>query len=127
MSEYRDITQKCVEQTCETPNREFIVTAGEQEFFASKGFPIPKRCKQCRQNKKNRENSPFKPIADQMRRAGGPENGTRGDERPVREHEGKPYKKKQENKRRHGRERIADFEGEENYEIDEKGNKVWRF
>ena len=61
--EYKDITIKCVEQTCELPNKEFIVTAGEQSFFASKGYGLPKRCKKCRDNKKNRENSPFKEVA----------------------------------------------------------------
>lgn len=41
---YQDKTLICVE--C---GKEFIWTAGEQEFFAEKGFSNqPKRCKDCR-------------------------------------------------------------------------------
>jgi N-acetylglutamate synthase-like GNAT family acetyltransferase len=36
----------------------FTFTAGEQEFFASKGFTnAPKRCPQCRQAKKRETGS----------------------------------------------------------------------
>lgn len=38
-----DKTLKCAE--C---GNEFVFTAGEQEFYASKGFTEPKKCKECR-------------------------------------------------------------------------------
>ena len=47
--DYEDITKVCVD--CEA---EFVVTAGEQDFFASKDLSLPKRCKDCRAAKKAR-------------------------------------------------------------------------
>jgi len=45
--EYQDKVLKCVD--CGT---EFIFTAGEQSFFADKGFRHePKRCKSCKSNR----------------------------------------------------------------------------
>ena len=42
--------------TCKECEEEFIFTAGEQEFYAEKGFMNePQRCKNCRQNRKNAE------------------------------------------------------------------------
>ena len=39
---------------CKECGKEFVFTAGEQEFYASKGFENePQRCKTCRQNRKN--------------------------------------------------------------------------
>jgi CxxC-x17-CxxC domain-containing protein len=39
---------------CEECGNEFVFTAGEQEFYAEKGFQNePKRCKTCRDNRKN--------------------------------------------------------------------------
>ena len=39
---------------CQDCEREFVFTAGEQEFYAEKGFENePKRCKDCRQNRRN--------------------------------------------------------------------------
>jgi hypothetical protein len=41
---------------CSDCGTTFIFTAGEQEFFASKGFTNePKRCPQCRQAKKRQQ------------------------------------------------------------------------
>lgn len=38
---------------CADCQREFVWTAGEQEFFHEKGFTtLPKRCKDCRQAKR---------------------------------------------------------------------------
>jgi len=37
---------------CVDCGQEFVFTAGEQEFFAEKGFVEPKRCKMCRDKKK---------------------------------------------------------------------------
>ena len=46
---YQDETLKC--RDC---GNEFVFTAGEQEFYASKGFENkPTRCKECRAAKKN--------------------------------------------------------------------------
>ena len=39
---------------CKDCGAEFVFTAGEQEFYAEKGFVNePKRCKSCRDAKKN--------------------------------------------------------------------------
>ena len=39
---------------CKDCGEEFVFTAGEQEFFAEKGFVNePQRCKACRDAKKN--------------------------------------------------------------------------
>ena len=39
---------------CKDCGQEFTFTAGEQEFFAEKGFTNePQRCKACRANRKN--------------------------------------------------------------------------
>ena len=46
---YQDITLKC--KDC---GEEFVFTAGEQEFYAEKGFQNqPQRCKACRDSRKN--------------------------------------------------------------------------
>jgi len=51
--EYRDKVLKCVE--C---GAEFIFTAGEQAFFADKGFRHePKRCKSCKSKRAQGTNS----------------------------------------------------------------------
>ncbi len=47
--EYVDKTLKCNE--C---GNEFVFTAGEQEFYAARGFENePKKCKECRAARKN--------------------------------------------------------------------------
>jgi CxxC-x17-CxxC domain-containing protein len=41
---------------CQECGKEFIWTAGEQEFYAEKGFTnVPKRCPECRAARKNRD------------------------------------------------------------------------
>ena len=46
---YQDITLKC--KDC---GNDFVFTAGEQEFYAEKGFQNqPQRCKSCRVARKN--------------------------------------------------------------------------
>ena len=46
---YQDITLKC--KDC---GQDFVFTAGEQEFYAQKGFQNqPQRCRDCRQARKN--------------------------------------------------------------------------
>lgn len=37
---------------CKDCGKEFTFTAGEQEFYAEKGFNGPVRCKECRASKK---------------------------------------------------------------------------
>ena len=40
--------------TCKDCGKEFIFTAGEQEFYDSRGFVNePQRCKECRVTRKN--------------------------------------------------------------------------
>jgi len=44
---------------CKDCGREFLFTAGEQEFYASKGFVNePQRCKECRDARKNMTRPP---------------------------------------------------------------------
>jgi len=38
--------------TCQDCNKEFVFSAGEQEFYASKNLSDPRRCKDCRALKK---------------------------------------------------------------------------
>lgn len=70
---------------CKDCGAEFVFTAGEQEFYAEKGFiNDPKRCRNCRDERKNRMRAerttytatcadcggeahvPFQPAADQQ-------------------------------------------------------------
>ncbi|NLL71252.1 MAG: cytochrome C551 [Epulopiscium sp.] len=51
--------------TCQDCGSSFVFTAGEQEFYAEKGFDNePKRCKECRtkrsSQKRNNNNRPRK-------------------------------------------------------------------
>lgn len=49
---YRMYTDKTL--VCKDCGNEFVFTAGEQEFYAEKGFTNePQRCKSCRDAKKN--------------------------------------------------------------------------
>ncbi|MBR2987131.1 MAG: zinc-ribbon domain containing protein [Clostridia bacterium] len=51
---YQDITLKC--KDC---GEDFVFTAGEQEFYAEKGFQNqPQRCKACRDARKNAGKAP---------------------------------------------------------------------
>lgn len=44
---------------CQECGREFIWTAGEQEFYAEKGFVNePRRCPECRAARKNKDKPP---------------------------------------------------------------------
>ncbi len=44
--------------TCKDCGKEFVFTAGEQEFYAEKGFQNePSRCKPCRDANKARRNN----------------------------------------------------------------------
>lgn len=61
---YQDKTLKC--KDC---GEEFIFTAGEQEFYAEKGFQNePQRCKSCRDLRKNAGKAPremFTAVCDE--------------------------------------------------------------
>ncbi len=39
--------------TCQDCGQSFTFSAGDQEFFAQKGFSEPKRCPDCRRARKN--------------------------------------------------------------------------
>lgn len=39
--------------TCRDCGKEFVFSAGEQQFFSSRGFNPPSRCSDCRKKKKN--------------------------------------------------------------------------
>ena len=41
---------------CKDCGKEFIFTAGEQEFYKEKGFSNPVRCKDCREKRKAEKN-----------------------------------------------------------------------
>ena len=44
--------------TCKDCGKEFVWTAGEQEFYASKGFEnAPVRCPECRKARKAQRNA----------------------------------------------------------------------
>ncbi len=44
--------------TCRDCNQSFVFTAGEQEFFASRGFTNePSRCPECRAERKRSQNA----------------------------------------------------------------------
>lgn len=45
------------EMTCADCGVTFEFSAEEQEFYASRGFSEPKRCKNCRAAKKNARNA----------------------------------------------------------------------
>lgn len=59
MPEFKDVEKQCKEQDCK---KTFILTAGEQEFFESKGLHMPARCPDCRAKKKRMATSPFSPL-----------------------------------------------------------------
>ena len=42
------------EIVCKDCGKTFIFTVGEQEFYKSKNFPDPQRCRQCAKKKRRR-------------------------------------------------------------------------
>ena len=44
------------ELNCKDCGQKFVFTAGEQEFFQSRGFSEPIRCKTCRDIRKSQKN-----------------------------------------------------------------------
>jgi DNA-directed RNA polymerase subunit RPC12/RpoP len=62
---FKDRTLKCSD--C---GADFVFTAGEQEFYAEKGFDNePKRCQECRSKRKNQKknNNGARPFARKQR------------------------------------------------------------
>ncbi|MCA9835187.1 MAG: zinc-ribbon domain containing protein [Thermomicrobiales bacterium] len=43
--------------TCRDCGNEFVFTAGEQDFYTSRGFSEPQRCPSCRQARKSQRNN----------------------------------------------------------------------
>ena len=41
-----------IEIRCKSCGKTFTFTSGEQEFYKSKNFPFPKRCKKCAKNRR---------------------------------------------------------------------------
>lgn len=66
--DFQDVNIKCV--TC---GREFIFTAREQEFFASKGFKEPRHCRECRQKRKQERDQAFTEVSGGAQKSGGRE------------------------------------------------------
>ncbi len=52
MGQYADKTM-----TCRDCGKQFTFTAGEQEFYAQRGFSEPARCSECRQARKTGRDS----------------------------------------------------------------------
>ena len=56
MEEAAEVVYEDITLTCRDCGEEFVFTAGEQAFYAEKGFQNkPKCCKACRDKKKNAE------------------------------------------------------------------------
>ena len=50
---------------CKDCGQEFVFTAGEQEFYAEKGFTNePQRCQSCRDARKGKTGEPARPMFD---------------------------------------------------------------
>ncbi|MBR3588548.1 MAG: zinc-ribbon domain containing protein [Clostridia bacterium] len=56
---------------CKGCENEFTFTAGEQEFYAEKGFQEPKYCKECRQARKASKTGERKFYTSVCRECGG--------------------------------------------------------
>ena len=71
---YQDKTLVCKE--C---GKEFVFTAGEQEFYAERGFQNePQRCKPCRDARKNASRSPREFFTATCAACGGEAKNSRG-------------------------------------------------
>lgn len=44
-----------IQATCADCQQQFLITGGEQDFFKSKGYEMPKRCGDCRWNRKQKK------------------------------------------------------------------------
>ena len=59
-----DCTQDLILK-CQDCGGNFVFTVGEQQFYKSKGFTMPKRCKSCRDAKKKNGNSTNNAVTTQ--------------------------------------------------------------
>jgi CxxC-x17-CxxC domain-containing protein len=56
--------------TCSDCGREFVFSADDQEFFASRGYLEPKRCRTCRANRRlDRDGGAARPEGSPMPRS----------------------------------------------------------
>lgn len=55
--------------TCVECGREFLFSADDQEFFATRGYLEPKRCRGCRANRRSEGGAQPRPDAAPMARA----------------------------------------------------------
>ena len=63
---------------CKECGNEFTFTAGEQEFYAARGFQnAPQRCKACRDARKNATRAPREFFTATCARCGGTEDFVR--------------------------------------------------
>lgn len=69
------------EKTCRDCSEKFVFTAGENRFFAEKGFNPPTRCKPCRDKRKT-QNAQGGTGPQQAPRNGAPNGGYRPQGRP---------------------------------------------
>ena len=51
--------EKDIKIKCQDCGEDFVFTVRDQRFYADKGFPPPKRCKNCRLNRKDRKYMKF--------------------------------------------------------------------
>ena len=63
MMKHEDLTVQCAD--C---GRDFVITSNEQLFYGSKGFALPKRCKDCRKKRKEVRQAQEKVLQDKARR-----------------------------------------------------------
>ena len=63
---------------CKDCGKEFVFTAGEQEFYAERGFQNePQRCKACRDARKNNARGPREFFTATCARCGGLERAVK--------------------------------------------------
>ena len=67
------------ELNCKECNAPFVFTAGEQEFYAERGFVNePQRCKACRDQRKSRARDAYRCLRNLRRRGKSPLPSARG-------------------------------------------------
>ena len=54
---FKEVIIQDIKIVCKDCGKEFIFTAGEQEFYKEKGFSNPVRCKDCREKRKAEKNA----------------------------------------------------------------------
>ena len=54
---FKGLIMQDIKIVCKGCGKEFIFTAGDQEFYKEKAFSNPVRCKDCREKKKAEKNA----------------------------------------------------------------------